>query len=139
MRALYTLLCDFVLVSADGKPSVIGVFDAVRAPSTPFSYPRFALACRVELEAEPVGGKHIVQMTAQDPSGGVVFQAGGPITTKPTPTGISRSTFDTHLLLDGLMFQQFGTYTFSIAVDGVLLGTTQLNVLQIQGAPSVAG
>jgi hypothetical protein len=36
------------------------------------------------------------------------------------------------MVLDSFVLQQFGQYTFSLAIDGILVGAAQLNVVNAQ-------
>ena len=47
MHVQYVAVCDHVLVGADGKPSLIGVFSDIQAPAVPVTLPRLAFAARL--------------------------------------------------------------------------------------------
>ena len=132
MRAIYVVTCDFALMGAEGKPTLVGVFDSFRAPSVPFAWPRFALAARVEFELFEMV-PHQLQIVIQDPSGARVGQAGGPVNLGALPPGVMKASFDPHMLFDNFVFAAFGAYTFSVEIDGINVGSTQVTVIQQSG------
>jgi hypothetical protein len=111
---------------------MIGVFDIIRAPNVPIVYPRFVFATRVEFDAVPNVSSHTGQITVQDPAGAVLAQTGGPFQLNGAQAWQTRTFFDSHMVLDSFVLQQFGQYTFSLAIDGILVGAAQLNVVNAQ-------
>jgi hypothetical protein len=47
MHLQYAALCDQIIISADGRPSLIGVFDNLQVMSLPALVPRVSFAARI--------------------------------------------------------------------------------------------
>jgi hypothetical protein len=134
MRLIYAVVSDFALVSADGKPTIVGVFDTIRAQTVPFVWARFAFAARLESDASEAGSKYNLQIVIRDPNGTEMARAGGPFQVPPTPPGVPRVYFDPQIIFDGFTFPALGTYTLTLEANGVPLATVAINVIQIAQA-----
>src|SRR5215213_8550484 len=128
MHVQYVVLCDQVVLSTDGKPSLIGIFNDVQAPAVPFPLPRMAFAARLLFTAEEAGGTRRVEVVIKDP-------AGGELTLPPAPPGADSLSVDIPVQFDLFEIGAFGRYTFLLHVDGAAVSAVQLSVRQ---APMLA-
>jgi hypothetical protein len=130
VRLVYLVTCDFALVSADGKPTLVGVFNAIRGAAAPLAWPRFSLAGRLEFDSTFLGGSHYIEIAVRDPSGAIVGHLNTTMPGGTPPPDTPRLTFDPQIVFDNFVFASFGTYSFSVSVDGTVLGTTQIDIIQ---------
>jgi hypothetical protein len=135
MQLVYAVTSDFALMSTDGKPTIVGVFDAVRTRAVPFPWPRFAFVGRVRLDPLDAGTSHTMQITMRDPAGIVAAQAGGPVTFGPPPPDGGSMYFDPIMVFDNFMFTAFGQYSISLEIDSVPMGATVISIVQLVGQP----
>jgi hypothetical protein len=131
VKALYAVTCDYALVSADGKPTIVGVFNLIRTVSIPFQWPRFCFASRVEFPAGTGIGIHSLAISINDPSGARLGQVNGQFQIAAPPVASLPAVFDPHMFFDNVVFQAIGRYGISLEIDGVQLATSYLYVEQM--------
>ena len=132
MHVQYVAVCDHVLVGADGKPSLIGVFSDIQAVQVPVTLPRLAFAARILLKAEETGKTYNVELIITDPKGNEIARPSGEIGVPPAPTGVDSLAIDLPMLLDMFGLPEFGRYTFMLAIDGEPKAGVQIAVRQGQ-------
>ena len=132
MHVQYVAVCDHVLVGADGKPSLIGVFSDIQAVQLPVTLPRLAFAARILLTAEETGKTYNVELIITDPKGNEIARPSGEIGVPPAPTGVDSLAIDLPMLLDMFGLPEFGRYTFMLAIDGEPKAGVQIAVRQGQ-------
>ena len=132
MHVQYVAVCDHVLVGADGKPSLIGVFSDIQAVQVPVTLPRLAFAARILLTAEETGKTYNVELIITDPKGNEIARPSGEIGVPPAPTGVDSLAIDLPMLLDMFGLPEFGRYTFMLAIDGEPKAGVQIAVRQGQ-------
>ena len=131
MHVQYVVLCDQVVLSTDGKPSLIGIFNDVQAPGVPFPLPRLSFAARLLFTAEEAGQNRRVEVVIRDPSGTELGRPGGDLTLPPAPPGSDSLSVDIPLQFDLFEIGAFGRYTFLLHVDGQAAAAVQLSVRQV--------
>ncbi len=136
MHVQYVAVCDHVLVGADGKPSLIGVFSDIQAVQVPVTLPRLAFAARVLLTADETGKTYKIELIITDPKGQEIARPAGEINVPAAPQGIDSIAIDLPMLLDMFGLQEFGRYTFMLAIDGKPSAGVQIAVRQ--GQPQMA-
>ena len=136
MHVQYVAVCDHVLVGADGKPSLIGVFSDIQAVQVPVTLPRLAFAARILLTAEETGKTYNVELVITDPKGNEIARPAGEVGVPPAPAGIDSLAVDLPMLLDMFGLPEFGRYTFMLAIDGEPKAGVQIAVRQ--GQPQLA-
>lgn len=117
-------LCDHALVGQDGKVSLLGIFRNISVTGLPAQHPRMFLVAILGLDA----GTHTVVVRLRKPDGG---QAG------PNPPEISVQAAtgqDVNVIveLNNLSFAVFGTHRFDLEVDGAVVGTLPVSIIQMQ-------
>ncbi len=132
MHVQYVAVCDHVLVGADGKPSLIGVFSDIQAVQVPVTLPRLAFAARILLTAEETGKTYNVELIITDPKGNEIARPSGEIGVPPAPTGVDSLAIDLPMLLDMFGLPEFGRYTFMLSIDGEPKAGVQIAVRQGQ-------
>ena len=133
MHVQYVAVCDHVLVGADGKPSLIGVFSDIQAMQVPVTLPRLAFAARILLTAEETGKTYNVELIITDPKGNEIARPSGEIGVPPAPAGVESLAIDLPMLLDMFGLPEFGRYTFMLEIDGEPKAGVQIAVRQGTG------
>ena len=135
MHVQYVAVCDHVLVGADGKPSLIGVFSDIHAPSVPVTLPRLAFVARILFTNEEAGKTYRIEVVITDPKGTELARPGGEITVPPAPPGVDSLAADLPMLFDMFGLPDFGRYTFMLLVDGKPTAGVQMAVRQASNLP----
>ena len=130
MHVQYVAVCDHVLVGADGKPSLIGVFSDIQAVQVPVTLPRLAFAARILLTADETGKTYKVDLIITDPKGNELARPSGDIAVPVAPDGVDSMAIDLPMLLDMFGLPEFGRYTFMLAIDGEPKAGVQIAVRQ---------
>ena len=133
MHVQYVAVCDHVLVGADGKPSLIGVFSDIQAVQVPVTLPRLAFAARLLLTGDETGRNYKAEVVIKDPKGQELARPGGEINVPQVPAGIDSIAIDLPMIFDMFGLPEFGRYTFMLEIDGEPKAGVQIAVRE--GAP----
>ena len=110
------LVCDYAIIDQYGKLSVLGIFEHIRVHEFPVVHPRLHLVIRLKGRRTEIG-EHAVNIRLVDENGGEVIGGDGTVTFAEPPAGIVEIEAGTVLLFD-VPFEDAGTYTFEISIDG---------------------
>ena len=132
MHVQYAAICEQVIVGTDGKPSLIGIFNDVQAPSLPITLPRIAFVARILFTEAEVGRSYKVEVVITDPSGAEIGRPGGDMTLPPALDGIDSIAADLPMQFDMFGINAFGRYTFLLEIDGKKTSAVQMSVRQAQ-------
>ena len=110
------VLADYAATTQDGKLIICGVFEKLRLPQLPFSYPRISVALRVSAHpSEP--RKHALVIRIVDPDGTPIFpDLRGDLELPPSTKNETR-TIQVVLDLNGLEFKTAGGHSVDILLD----------------------
>ena len=133
MHVQYVAVCDHVLVGADGKPSLIGVFSDIQAVQVPVTLPRLAFAARLLLTGDETGRTYKAEVVIKDPKGQELARPGGEINVPQVPAGIDSIAIDLPMIFDMFGLPEFGRYTFMLEINGEPKAGVQIAVRE--GAP----
>lgn len=128
MHVQFVALCDHVILSVDGKPSVIGIFSDVQVPELPVRLPRISFVARVLFTADEAGRGHKVEVQITDPGGNEIGRPGGDVQLPPPPSTLDTIAVDLPIQMDGFELAAVGRYTFLLHVDGAATAAVQLAV-----------
>ncbi len=128
MHVQYVVLCEQVIMSADGRPSLINVLSEVRVASLPMTLPRLSVAARILLTADELRRTLKVEVAITDPAGTELGRPGGEMALPQVPAGIDSLAVDLPLQLDFFELGSAGRYTFLLHVDGAATAAAQLTV-----------
>src|SRR5262245_10670226 len=128
MHVQYAALCDQIIIAADGRPSLIGVFDHLQVGTLPTIIPRLAFAARLLFTPDEVGQVHHVSLRITDPSGIEIANPGGDITLPPAPNDVDSLSVDLPLQFDMFELKAAGRYTFLLHFDEKPVVAAQLAV-----------
>ena len=135
MRALFAFLADYALAHPDGKMYIIGGgVELLRPPSFPYVHPSISLATRLEFTPAESGRQRTIEVHAIDSDGNPFAP---PATIQATPQrNPEHPTLPVSvqfvLNMQGLAFQDPGSRSFSILVDGQEIASVPLHVVQGQ-------
>jgi hypothetical protein len=120
----YMHTCDYAFVAQNGKPGIIGIFEAIYAPTFPVQHPMMSIAVQlrgqaghivpVRLVIEAQDGEKVVELPEQSLSLG---KEGG-------------AFLNANLL--GLVFKKAARYTITVLSQGAVLATQTLNVVKVE-------
>jgi hypothetical protein len=130
MHVQYVAICEQVIIGADGKPSLIGVFNDVQAPSLPITLPRIAFVARILFTEAEVGRSYKVEVAITDPNGVEIGRPGGDMTLPPALGGVDSIAADLPMQFDLFGITTFGRYTFVLEIDGKKTSAVQVSVRQ---------
>jgi hypothetical protein len=131
MHVQYVVLCDQVILSTDGKPSLIGILNDVQTASVPVSIPRLSFAARILFTADETDQTHHVEVVITDPAGKEIGRPGGDVSLPPAPNGVESVAVDLPMQFDMLELTAIGRYTFLLHVNQKATGAAQLNVRRV--------
>ena len=134
MHVQYVALCDQVILSADGKPSLIGLFNDIQAPALPITVPRMAFAARILFTTDEAATAHRIEVRITDPAGNELGRPGGEVSLPPMPPGLDALAVDLPLQFDLFEIAAFGRYTFLLHINGNPSAAVQLTVRQAANA-----
>lgn len=139
MRVLYLKFCEYACQQANGRRSLIGVFDDIRTNLVPFDHPPFFVC--VELEFEPTEGDRPMDLKAilLDEDGKEIFAIQAQGQTPRAPHGeMARVNFA--FPIPGVRFQEAGLYRLDLLFNGSKVGEERLPVRVLpSGQPTAEG
>ncbi len=126
------VLCDYAMVSQDGKLSLIGIFDRIMVPGLPIQHPRFFVVATFDM----LPGNHQVRIELLDPTSHNVLQEQNVV----IPVTVPELGQSGNLLaeLNMLPLEFAGRYDFNLFAGAELLGTISLTV-EVGQQPTFAG
>jgi hypothetical protein len=137
MELKFALLADHASETKEGKLNIMGTFNAVGANEVPVTHPRCYLVARLECSLAH-GTDHTFRVSLHDGNGEI---AGMDMPDQPlrfVPSGPGR-TLVSNIIIDmvNLRLSEFDDFEFHLRVDGVVVATVPLSLVQIQ--PNVQG
>jgi len=130
MHVQYVAICDQVIISSDGRPTLINVFNDLQVATFPFTLPRLAFAARLLFTPQELGKTKRIEDVITDPAGNEIGRPGGDLAL-PTPiSGVDSLAVDVPMQFDFFEIGAAGRYTFLLHVDGSAGAAVQLSVRQ---------
>lgn len=136
MDTQVAVLCDYA-ADYQGKLCVQGAFDTLFARTFPVIHPACALALRLCLVPEDAGD-HKLGISIVDEDGAPLDKERMPIVGDlkvALPEGASFFTRNLIMNFQGLKFEKAGCYTVDITLDGEVISSTPLRLVQVQEQP----
>src|SRR5690349_16200511 len=127
MHVQYVALCEQVIIAADGKPSLVNIFNDLQAPQFPITLPRLVFVARIHFTREEVGKPKKIEVIITDPNGMELARPSGDVS---LPPGLETISVDLPLQLDLFQIDATGRYTFLLHLDGKPQAGVQLSVRQ---------
>lgn len=116
MNVNFALLCDYALLSADGKVSLLGVFTRINAAQLPTVLPRAYFVFELGLDYTEMGKPFEVRVECVDADGSPVLKTRNEITVQGTGKPGDKPTVPQILQLPPLQFKRDGSYDINVFV-----------------------
>lgn len=126
MKIDLALVCDYAIIDQYGKLSVLGIFEHIWVHEFPVVHPRLHLVMRLKGRRTEIG-EHAVNIRLVDEDGEEVISGDGTVTFAEPPAGVVEIEAGTVLLFD-VPFDDPGTYTFEISIDGEVASFVPITV-----------
>ncbi len=135
MRVLYSKFCEYACQLMNGRHSMIGIFDNIRAASFPVDHPPFFIC--VEMEFDPVEGgrQHVFRFVLLDEDGKEVLGFSGPPTHVPRDPQYGPLKIQITVGVGGVRFEKAGQYRLDILCDGEKVAEERLPVVKVDQPP----
>lgn len=132
MRVLYSKFCEYACQLANGRHSLIGIFDNVRVPGFPVDHPPFFICIELEFEPLETDIDHDFRFALIDEDGKEVLGFQGPPVKVPRDTAnVGPQKMQITVGVGGVRFEKPGIYRLDISCDGDVVGEERLPVLQV--------
>ena len=143
MKLAYAMLADAAQTTPDGKVSIIGGdFDTIYSTNFPALHPVLTLVIRVDFERPEANREHRLRISISGPLGGHVIATDPRPFTPTVPEGYRGGHVKTFFVVsvNGLVFEQQGTYRIRITVDDTPVGEElPLYLERVASPPSPSG
>ena len=116
MQIRIAALADYTNVTDNGKLNILGIFSQIHAPDVPAMHPLMQFVLQFAFEPLETGEKSI-RVALQDADGQELLSMEGRLDI-PRPESADPVVVNQILVLQNVVFPQFGNYEFVIEVDG---------------------
>ena len=134
MDVALALLADAANTTRDGKLNVLGVFDAIRAPTFPAAHPSLVLVLRLEAHALDWDRQHQLDVRFIDEDGHQLLGIKATLSVPPSPDPERPRRFTHPIQINGLNFKRPGHFAFDVRINGQSAATVPLDVLETKPA-----
>jgi len=111
-------VCDYAMVSQEGKLSLLGMFDQINPPKLPFVFPQLFLVTVFEAPSVEAGSTKEVRFILDGEDGDPVLTIDQLVHVPQAPVRGQPIVMNNVLGLGGIEFRQPGAYAFHILVGG---------------------
>jgi hypothetical protein len=126
MTLLYAHLADAIIVSREGKLSIIGIFQSLHPPALPFLMPRMELVLGIGLERHDSSNRQVICARVIDPDAQELHQAQINI---DVPTILTQTQeLQVSLGLTLVTFSKFGPHSLEVYINDDLVLTRPIEV-----------
>lgn len=139
MRILYSKFCEYSCQLLNGRHSMIGIFDNIRAPAFPLDHPPFFICVEVEFEPGESDLPHAFTFSIIDEDGKPVLRFEGPPAVLPRDPSYSPQRIHMTVGIGGIRFEKPGAYRLDVECDGQKVGEELLPVIKVDLPPGMPG
>lgn len=127
MRVLYSKFCEYAAQQANGRRTLVGIFDDIRAPELPVDHPPFFLCLELEFDPSEADRPMDLVSVLVDEDGGEVFriQTMGQV---PRAQFAGPSRLQCVFPIPSLRLERAGDYRLDVTFNGVKIGEERLPV-----------
>jgi hypothetical protein len=123
------LLADYANVSREGKINILGVFDQIYATSVPALHPQMQLVMTIVADRGEAKKEHKIKIELIDQDNiDVSVKIEGTLKFDPPKTG-EEVRINQTILLNHVVFNKYGEYSFKIVIDGEVKRSISLKVM----------
>lgn len=131
MRVTLLKLCEYALMGANGRLSVIGMFDNIRSDRFPFEHPPFFVVVELELEAHEKHGELALELVFIDEDGRALLNLPSPPHRLPENETPGPMRLKTMTAIGSVRFETPGSYRLDLIVKGEKLGEERVPVFRV--------
>ena len=135
MRVLYSKFCEYACQLLNGRHSMIGIFDNIRAPGFPIDHPPFFICVEVEFDPGETDTTRAFAFALIDEDGKDVLRFEGPPAQVPKDPSFGPQKIHMTVGIGGARFEKAGTYRLDILCDGESVGEERLPVIKVDLPP----
>lgn len=139
MKVNFAHLCDYALISREGKLSVLGIFSQLFAAKLPTVHPLLHVVFEVELSPAELGHEMHIEVQCADADGGVIVKAEAKFRLDGQAAPGARIPLPQVIPFVGVQLQKPGTHAWSIFVNGVHAKDIPFEVQLVKAPPGPAG
>ena len=118
MELRLATLADYAIVSADGKLSVMGIFDEISPPELPFRHAVMYVVASFEGGLEEAGKDILVTVALANPSGVQMTEVSQDLHVEARSSSSNKIGVNLIFGFAGHLFSESGRYEFSVKMDG---------------------
>ena len=134
MRVLYSKFSEYACQQANGRHTMIGIFDDIRVAQIPVDHPPFFLNLELEFEATEGGGTMSLDAILMDEDGKdlVKIQSSGPV-----PKSNDGNPLRMHMVIgiQPIRFEKAGNYRLDVIYNGMKVGEERLPIMLVAPPP----
>ena len=120
MKIKYAHLCDYAMVSREGKLSVLGIFTRITSARLPWVHPQAYIAFEIELNYAEVGKEFSVKIELVNADGGRIFGAEAQIMAQGSAKIGQNPGIPQVIGIGGMRFENEGPYNINFWLNGKL-------------------
>jgi len=126
----FAVLADAANVTPDGKLNILGMFNALHAPSFPCAHPQMCLVLRFVASRAEEGKTRTIEIQLSDSDGGKVFSINASLVVPKGKSGMP-IRIDHILALNGVRFPKPGDYVFNVLIGDDHKAAVDLKLMQV--------
>ena len=139
MKIKLAVLADYANVSQEGKLNIMGIFERVLASSVPIRHPEMKLVIRMAVAHAEQDRDHDVEIQCMDSDDAKLFSVGGRFRVERSEGIVEPVHVNQILDIRDLIFNKFGSYTFSILINNEIREQIALDIDQMPQEPRLPG
>ncbi len=129
MEATLAVVCDYAMLSLEGKLSVMGIFGQINPPVLPFQMPMMYLTVVFSVPPAELGQQKLVRLVLMDADGKEMLNMEQTVVAA-RPPGPGPAEINVVVGLANVLFEKSGSYQFSVLVGGEEKRSVPLRVLE---------
>lgn len=129
MELLLATLCDYTMVSQEGKLSILGIFERVFARQFPARHRRMELAMQIKCSLADIGHERDIQVVLIDQDGRQILQSVGSLNLPPDVA--QPPTLNIIQVFEDVGFPEPGRYSFNVYLSGREVAAIPLELVQL--------
>jgi hypothetical protein len=129
MDVTFAHLCDYAIVSREGKLSIMGIFGSITAVQLPATHPQMFLAFEMAGSTAEAGRNMTLRIDCVDGDGNELLKMEvqvGLAARKPTPGG--KIILGQVMGINQLQLTRYGMHNFNIFIDGTFKKSLEFEV-----------
>lgn len=124
----YVHVCDYASFSDNGKINILGIFESIMAKKLPAIHPQMFIVSNISIGDN---GNHekVIKILSQDNI--EISKLNFQLNNIKIPTGKKYLEFGVMGQMNGVKFDNYGTYKIQVLINGVIIGEKELNIVKV--------